>query len=129
MWIANKYGFFSIVENRFSTGEEDQLVVRARVEGDLRNLFKNKKILFSEESDYAYRVFITRTELSNLMVKFSETLDYSNFKDSIKKNEDQWDKSPYYSRIWHIMFQYSLEWENPFRIFNPYRFKKKTEKK
>lgn len=120
MWLATKFGFYSIVKS----SENNSFMVRSRERKDLDNLkrnvlnFKNRKIHFSEITDYKYRIFINKEELAELMLFISENVDYSNFKDKIKSSLDQKDKLPYYSEIWGVMFDYQHRNDKNFMKFH-----------
>jgi len=108
MWLATKYGFYSIVKSSVNS----DYVVRSRDINDLINLkkelkiFKNRKIHSSEETDYKYRIFVNFEEFNELMQLFTMNVDYSNFKDKIKVTPNQKDKLPFYSKVWRIMCDY-----------------------
>lgn len=107
MWLATKFGFYSIVRDGIDGGFK----VRSRCEIDLKNLcklsqFKDKKIHFDSKSDYRFRIFISSEELKILMNYFSSSLDYDNFKDKIKTVRNQRDKIPFYNKIWAVMYEY-----------------------
>lgn len=109
MWLATKFGFYSIVQTR---DEKDKFMVRARAEKDLKNLVENvqelngKEVLKTDFTDYRYRIIITKNELSALMMFFAANLDYPNFKDKIKATPGQKDKLGSYHEIWHVMYRY-----------------------
>lgn len=110
MWIATKFGYYSIVQTKGSN--QNLFMVRSRSKQDLENLkneisiFRKRKIKEDFFADYFYRIFINREELYSLMMFIVMNIDYSNFKDEIKANKSQKDKLGYYSEIWGIMFDY-----------------------
>lgn len=106
MWLATKYGFYSIVKSK---EQENCYMVRARKAIDLKNLRLKKRIHKSNETDYMFRIFINTQELLNLMVKFGSNIDYSNFKDKIAKVKNQKEKVPFYARIWSIMYEFQFK--------------------
>jgi hypothetical protein len=87
-------------------------MVRARAEKDLENLVKNVKsledrqIIVTKDADYHFRIIISQSELNSLMMYFSETIDYSNFKNKINSIPDQRDKLLFYHEIWETMYRY-----------------------
>src|SRR5680860_793028 len=87
MWIANKFGFYSIVQTR---EDKNQFMVRARAEKDIKNLttnislLKNHDVLKTEFADYRFRIIITRQELNLMMQFFAAEIDYPNFKAKVK---------------------------------------------
>lgn len=112
MWLATKHGFFSVVQSDI---RKDQFMVRARAEKDLENLItecvslKGKRIKKSLDSDYMFRIFISKQELDILMIFISDSINYSNFKDKIHTIKNQKDKVPYYMKIWNVMFDYQVQ--------------------
>ena len=52
MWIIMNDAFLSVVQNIY---DEDELLVRARVEGDIERVFSNAEVFADEGSDYKYR--------------------------------------------------------------------------
>lgn len=78
MWIYSKYGFISCIK------EDGLIVVRARDTKILNRINKNR-VLYTEDSDYPYRIFLTTDEFKKLLMTFADDLNYDNFKDSTKK--------------------------------------------
>lgn len=104
MWIASKYGFFSIVKKK-QTWE-----IRARKKSDLENLIKHAlaptgfTVLTTPQADYRWRVVLHRSiDVAGLFAALADTIDYSNFKNMVKDQKDQADKLPAYHRIWGEM--------------------------
>src|SRR5215831_4091688 len=52
MWLFAKHGFFSIVEHR---ADPRNLLVRARVKGDIEHYFLDAKVTQTDAADYLYR--------------------------------------------------------------------------
>jgi hypothetical protein len=52
MWLFAKHGFFSIVEHR---ADPRNLLVRARVKGDIEHYFPDAKVTQTDDADYLYR--------------------------------------------------------------------------
>jgi hypothetical protein len=105
MWIASKYGFFSIVK---SSQVNSEWMIRGRVKNDLALLKEaveiSSEILETLDSDYRYRLIVNQAELSQVMNAFS-AIDYSNFKGHIATLPEQRHKLDAYHRIWSIMYQ------------------------
>jgi len=103
MWIASKFGFYSIVRK----GEE-QFHVRARVRGDLENLLGatglEEEIHESDRSDYKYRLVVGHDAVRKITSALAETLDYSNFKNRIAESPSQESKLHAYHCIWEVMY-------------------------
>ena len=123
MWLASKFGFYSIVKDSKSSNFQ----VRARCGKDLENIcnnvpvLKGKRIIFTINSDYSHRIFITEEELQVLMVFMAVNLDYTNFKDKIKTIKDKKEKVPYYFKIWNAMWNFQMDKED--KIFKSKRYK------
>jgi hypothetical protein len=106
MWLATKFGFFSVVQNTNPTRRKDEVVaVRARVKRDLQLLGKAMwkfpaPIVTLKNSDYRYRIEIAANELQNLMTLLAAEVDYDNFKGMIGKSPTQKDKLPGYHEMW-----------------------------
>lgn len=112
MWIATKFGFYSIVQTREN---KDIFMVRTRAEKDLQNLkntlpvLKNHEIKITKHADYHFRLLVNREELSQLMQFFATEIDYPNFKDKVYKVANQKDKLLFYHKIWEIMHSYQTQ--------------------
>lgn len=100
MWIAMNDAFVSIVEDR---NNKNQVVVRARVAGDLEDLFPEhkSKIIETEDSDYRFRLFLDRQFVSKVIQYRIMDIDYDNFKNSVK---EKWRKDAYMG-IWSVMYK------------------------
>lgn len=104
MWIASKYGFFSIVQK----GGPGQWMVRARVKNDLNILadrmhLPHDRVLTTSGTDYAYRMILTEEEKNLVFIILSDSVDYDNFKDAVKHTPNQKNKVGAYMQIWSIM--------------------------
>jgi len=96
MWIFTKHGFVSIVEDRNNLG---YLLVRAREQTPLRKLFLGHQIFHTPVADYPYRVRVKQGHVASVIDNEIRKIHYSNFKDSIKDNEDYHDLL---MEIWYI---------------------------
>ena len=56
--------FLSIVENR---NNKDELLVRARIEGDIERVFPEANSFQDEQADYKYRAFVLRKEVEKVI--------------------------------------------------------------
>ena len=93
MWIQFNNAFLSIVENRENTTE---LLVRARVKGDIEKVFPEADVFEDNNADYKYRAFISKAIVAEkIMLKVTE-INYDNFKNSVKEI----DRKKIYSNIW-----------------------------
>ena len=93
MWIQFNNAFLSIVENRENTTE---LLVRARVKGDIEKVFPEADVFEDNNADYKYRAFISKAIVAEkIMLKVTE-INYDNFKNSVKEIE----RKKIYGNIW-----------------------------
>jgi hypothetical protein len=98
MWLFTTDGFLSIV---FKGCRPDQVMVRARVEADLKRAFPKAKITTSKPpADYRYRAVVTRKALTAYLRRMVEQLAYANFKDTVKDDA----RHEAYMRVWQAMF-------------------------
>lgn len=114
MWIASKFGWFSIVKEKSGPG----FMVRARSRADLEQLTaavaacneeKLPAIIETPEADYRFRIVIGNSQLWDVMEALVESVDYSNFKGEIAKTKGQRDKLEPYHRIWSVMAGYQAD--------------------
>lgn len=114
MWVYAKNGFLSIVQHR---DKPDTFIVRARVSGDIQNYWPHAEVEVDTGTDYKFRAFIKRDEVTKVVSKMVDDIDYGNFKNSIK---DPY-RSICYSWVWEIMvhFQHHMENENARRKNRP----------
>ena len=105
MWIASKYGFYSIVESSLKKGD---FMVRARVRNDLENLIKqydlSAQVIETLDSDYRYRIILSKADVCDLLFSLGSEIDYSNFKGKISQTEDQRDKLHAYHTVWNALY-------------------------
>jgi hypothetical protein len=107
MWIVMNDSYISAVQDR---NNKMNLVVRARVREDLENAFPSLKqdIIESTDSDYRFRLFMTKQFLCGVMNTKIMNIDYDNFKNSVKQS---WRHDAYLA-IWSVMYkvQQNLYW-------------------
>lgn len=101
MWLATKYGFYSIVKDK----NQNIFKIRARRKKDLLNLFSENEIHESEHTDYRFRVIKDQTGLNDFFNKIND-IDYENFKGHIAESPDQSDKLKAYGKFWQAMYDY-----------------------
>ncbi|WP_332913275.1 ADP-ribosylglycohydrolase family protein [Algoriphagus boritolerans] len=106
MWIASKNGFFSIVQHR---DDSEQVLVRARVKRDLEEIFPEDRIHHTPGGDYHWRVFASKKEMGEILLRQMAELDYPNFKGKIAKTPSQEDKLQAYYQVWSVMHDYGLK--------------------
>lgn len=98
MWFCFNDGFISAVES----GTPGELKVRARRKKHLEAIFPGKDILVTKNTDYKYRVFCTKEELSKIVQDRIMNLNYGNFKASV----DDDDLHDLYGRFWWEHYKY-----------------------
>jgi hypothetical protein len=107
MWIASTIGWFSVVRDRERKG---RVLVRARVEGDVRNLyrrfgrrFKMTRPRSDEDRDYRWRVSIRKRDWVKIVGQLASEIDYTNFKSAVHARPDQGNKDSAYLSVWRAM--------------------------
>lgn len=82
MWIFTQDGFISAVDNGHV---KDKLAVRARDKASLELLaaLTGQEINHSHNTDYPYRVYVSREDFSNFLLSHVDSLDYRNFKNRV----------------------------------------------
>lgn len=102
-------GFVSIVEKPWDRDAET-LTVRARVREDLVQLldradvpkFTAREIVESDDSDYRYRVQLTRAEVTRLVTRAVADVTYGNFKDEVRRRQGD-RRATVYAQVWHAL--------------------------
>ena len=110
MWIFTKHGFYSAT---LSTTTRGHIQVRARTKEHLQRLMdalpdelKQSKIIETPNADYRWRIVMTPSKWTVCMMKLSEDIDYSNFKNACKAHG--LDTYPHH-QVWHIMHSLQLD--------------------
>ena len=99
MWLFTSQGFISVVADK-DNPETGNLLVRARDRNHLSDLFPNAEIFCKTPSDYKWRAWVLRDEVSSLLQSQIDNLNYTNFKNSIPDNK-------YHDAcldVWNVMF-------------------------
>jgi hypothetical protein len=99
MWIFTNKGFISVVADR-GNPETGNLLVRSRDRNHLEELFPQAEIFSKTPSDYKWRAWISRSAVSKLMQSQVDSLNYTNFKNSIEDDK-------YHDAcldVWEVMF-------------------------
>lgn len=96
MWIMLQGCFLSLVSKDC---EPDELLVRARREGDIEKLWPDAKVTEYTKSDYLYRAAISKLDIALALAHEVNEIDYPNFKDSVE-DEALHDA---YTEVWFIM--------------------------
>ena len=106
MWAITNFGFFSIVEKQ-GDKLEHTLTVRARVKADLEQL-RDRYLPtlgpISEDAgtDYKYRAIAPRLDIASAFSQIVADIDYSNFKNSVAKNQGS-ERSHLYHELWDVL--------------------------
>ena len=104
MWIASKFGFYSIV-----CKNEDEFHIRARLKVDLENLLIatniDEQIHQSDRADYRYRLVVGSDAVKKVFSILCESINYPNFKNQIAETPSQEDKLDAYHDIWSVMYR------------------------
>lgn len=104
MWIFLKDSFLSIVAY---PEDELLLMVRARAEGDIENVFgPGYKVEKSDgTTDYSFRALIPRYVVAGTMSSVAQSITATNFKDSVIEP----DRNIAYQRVWAVMNDFQTE--------------------
>jgi len=99
MWIFLNTAMISVVQNE---SNPDLLHVRARIRGDLQQLFPRAKVTETHGvgRDYRFRCDITRGELAVVLVNEVNYIDYTNFKSSIPAGKLGDERHGWYMDVW-----------------------------
>ena len=100
MWLVLNNSFLSVVALRRT---KNMLLVRARQEQDLRNVFPDAAITVTPKRDYAFRTVVSRKAMKQAMAAEIDRIDYDNFKDSVPENA----RHDAYLDVWTSMLMWS----------------------
>lgn len=95
MWVSTNYGFFSVVKNT-TKNSSLEFVLRARVRKHLEDTGIFEEIVELDECDYAYRMYVSKHQLSDWLLSVVDHINYDNFKDSVC-NENL---KKFYNEVW-----------------------------
>jgi hypothetical protein len=79
MWICLSNSFLSIVEDFTCRSTPPDLLVRARLKGDIETLFPNAEVRVGEGSDYRYRATLPRHVVADTLARKVMPIGYTNF--------------------------------------------------
>ena len=96
MWVLLNDAFLSIVAH---PERSKLLVVRARLEQDIRNVFPDARIVALPNRDYQFRCTVKRAAVQRAMVREVARIDYTNFKDSVPDRQ----RHDLYLQVWTVM--------------------------
>ena len=101
MWLFTSNSFVSVVADRDDT-QSSRLLVRARIKGDIDQLFPHAEVMETPLADYRYRAWANRKAVLNAFTKQVEGLTYTNFKNSVKDKE----RLRPLMHVWQAMFDH-----------------------
>ena len=81
MWLCLNNAFLSIVDKDCAP---DELLVRARRDGDIERVFPKAEVEVTLGNDYRCRARIKRADVAAAIAQRVMNIDYSNFKGSTK---------------------------------------------
>jgi hypothetical protein len=96
MWLMFNNSFVSIVDKATKSG---CLMVRARREGDIENIFPGASVQKTPGNDYLFRAEIDRGEIAKRIAEQVMGTEYDNFKDSVRDHK----LHAAYNRVWNVM--------------------------
>ena len=100
MWIVLNKSFLSIVKNR---NNNEELLVRSRVNGDIEKVFKEANVFEDLNADYRYRAYIKRSEVAKTISEELLNINYDNFKNSVSKNDKN--RLNAYMNVWSSLYK------------------------
>ncbi len=107
MWLITNFGFFSVVQK----SGEAQLTVRSRARRDLEMLREKYlpqlgEIVEGEGTDYQFRARVSREEFSEALKRIALDIDYSNFKNSVAREQGH-GRAHIYHDVWASLWRIS----------------------
>ncbi len=118
MWLFTKHGFYSVVCARQGDGshgqpvDTDRMMVRARVRSHLVALKEQFSDLLAEcqikeftGTDYAFRIFVSKSVWSHVLVGLNEEVNYDNFKLEVARHQGKESAKYEHSlhEVWSVM--------------------------
>lgn len=98
MWIFTSKSYISVVQK---PGDTDLLTVRARIKGDIENMFPDARVEANKGTDYKYRAKVPRLMVATAMHDQVTALNYSNFKNTVKDKK----RHSAYMDVWSAMYR------------------------
>ena len=103
MWVLLNNAFFSIVKNR---NKKNELLVRARIKGDIEKVFPEANTFEDKNADYRYRTFIETSIVADKISNEIFKINYDNFKNSISK--DDFNRTIAYGNVWKELYKLQI---------------------
>ena len=104
MWVVLNKSFLSIVKNR---NNNEELLVRSRVNGDIEKVFKDANVFEDLNADYRYRAYIKRSEVAKTISEELLNINYDNFKNSVSKDDKN--RLNAYMNVWSSLYKMQTE--------------------
>lgn len=104
MWIFLSDSMLSIVED---FNDPEMLLVRARIKGDIENVFPDAVVDSDVGKDYKFRASIPRKTVVEAITNRINSIDYFNFKSSVDIYD--YERSNAYHDVWTSMLRYQYQ--------------------
>ena len=101
MWLFTSKSFVSIVVD---LTDDSKFLVRARMRGDIEELFPDAVVRKGEGTDYLYRASIPKETVAKKVNDYLMDMDYGNFKNSVPQDQDA--RHDAYMTVWSVMHNY-----------------------
>jgi hypothetical protein len=98
MWIFTSKSFISIVQK---PGDTDMLTVRARINGDIEQIFPGAMVEANKGTDYKYRAKVPRESVAKALHDQVMSVNYPNFKSTVKERK----RHDGYMGTWSAMYR------------------------
>ena len=96
MWILMNDSMLSVVRHSDLPGS---LLVRARLAGDIEQVFPSAQVLEGGGSDYRFRATVPEQEVANAVSRRVLDIDYGNFKSSVPEPK----RHNAYFKVWDVL--------------------------
>lgn len=84
MWIITRGAFLSIVSKGCA---DDELLVRARRDGDIEKVFPRAVVEVGKGTDYRCRAVVKKSVVAMALAQEISSIDYSNFKSEVGRED------------------------------------------
>jgi len=98
MWLFTSNSFLSIVEHDH---DPSLLHVRARLAGDIEEVFPGADVIETPNADYRYRTSLPRERVAEALSRMVREIDYTNFKNSVNDPN----RKDHYIKVWEVMWR------------------------
>ena len=100
MWLFTSKSFLSVVSDQ-ENPSGDKLLVRARVSGDIEEIFPDATVMHTPNADYRFRAWVSRSDVADALSDYVRNLNYANFKNSVHDMQ----RVPALIQVWNSMYQ------------------------